>query len=227
MATIVENISGDKALQLGNEEFVRKLGYGTNWTKLKIGCRMCVNGTGNVTTPRFQLGLCVGDQYTFASASCIQYVGFPTNETGTMAYNGSDGFVYGESTNNPYVTKVGATTTYSIIGGVSNMYYPSGGSGRTGIVYVVFTKLTATSMDIEGMYLSGTEYLLTPTTYDLLRILDDEASNTTFTNNFVSQFNSRTISGMSNVVDLDTVSVYWSHNTPTVDVHDICVVRYY
>lgn len=227
MATIVENITGDKAIQLGNEELVRKLGYGTNWTKLKIGCRLCVNGTANVTTPRFQMGLCVGDQFTFASSSCIQYVGTCTNETATMTYNGSDGFVYGESTNFPYVTKVGASASYSIIGGASNMYYPSGGSGRTGITYVILTKVSATSMSIEGCYLSATEYLLTPTTYDLLRIMDDEASTTAFTNNFVTQFGPRTISGMSNVVDLDTLSIYWSHSTPTVDVHDICVVRYY
>lgn len=230
MATIVENISGDKAVQLGNEEFVRKLGYGTNWTKIRIGCRMCVNGTSDIPTPRFQLGVCVGDVTTFASSSCIQYVGLPTNELANLTYNaGSLAYTYVESSNCPYVTKVGSTTTYNIVGGAGHptAYYAAGVSGRTTIVVAEFVKVSATSVTINGGYTAAAQYANIPSTYHLLRTLDDEGGGSTFTVNYFSWFNSRTVSSMSNVVDLNTLSVYWGHSTPTLEVHDICVVRYY
>jgi hypothetical protein len=229
MATIVENISGDKALQMGNEEFVRKLGYGTNWTKLRIGCRLCVNGTADIATPRFQLGLCVGDVYTFASASCIQYVGYPTNELGNLGYNGALlSYAFQESSNCPYVTKVGATATYNIIGGAGHPpgNYAAGVSGRTSIVAAQFTKLSATSIQVNGSYTTDAQYANVPVTYHLLRSLDDEVGTSAFTATYFSWMNARTVT-MSNVVDLDTVSVYWGHSSPTVEVHDIIIVRYY
>lgn len=230
MATIVENISGDKALQMGNEEFVRKLGYGTNWTKLRLGCRMWVNGVTDVVTPRFQMGLCVGDVNTFASSSCIQYVGSTTNTTGNITYNaGLLSFFYQASGNSPYVTKVGASATYNMFAGAGHSpgNYAAAGSGRTVIVVTDITKASATSVTIRVGYTSDADYANIPVTYHLLRTLDDEVGTSTFTASYFDWLVLRTITGMSNVVDLDTVSIYWSHSTPTVEVHDIVAVRFY
>ena len=79
MASIVENIIGDRALQLGSEEFVRKMAIGNNWNKLRLGMRVLVNGTGDIVGPRLQMGVCSGDTNTFASTTCTGYVGASLN----------------------------------------------------------------------------------------------------------------------------------------------------
>jgi hypothetical protein len=37
MAEIVETLAADRRLRLYNEDFARKMGIGTAWTKIRIG----------------------------------------------------------------------------------------------------------------------------------------------------------------------------------------------
>jgi hypothetical protein len=74
MASIVENIVGDKALQLGNEEFVRPLNFGNNWNYIRIIARVTINGSATINSPRFQFGVCDGWTNTFAAPSGVSYV---------------------------------------------------------------------------------------------------------------------------------------------------------
>jgi len=49
MAFIVEQYTGDKGVQLGCEDLIRAMPWGANWNKIRIGCRLAVNGYASIT----------------------------------------------------------------------------------------------------------------------------------------------------------------------------------
>ncbi len=111
MASIVENISGDKAIELGNEDFVRKMSIGSNWRWLRIGLRLAMADTGaNITNASFVVGVNQGTDYSFRSSSCIDFVGFswPWNfDAGTANRTAT----YYEAVYFDSIRKVGSTIT--------------------------------------------------------------------------------------------------------------------
>lgn len=75
MAEIVETFAGDRRLRLYNEDFARKLGIGTSWTKIRIGIRISVQATSQVNSTAFTFGVCQGDTNTFKSGSTTDFIG--------------------------------------------------------------------------------------------------------------------------------------------------------
>lgn len=231
MASIVENITGDKALQLGNEEFVRKMTIGNNWNYLRIGYRVIVNGTANITAPRLYAGLNNGDQNTFASSACDGWIGMGPNPTlaNNWIYNVGGYYAYGQGAAAPfglYAKKLGSTTTEAIAGAQLNHYIAAAGSGPS----LLFVDILRTSSSTYTIYFrsAGVTGAATTTTtfYDLLRSMEDEAAG-----NYATAFMSSTpatslsVTGMPS--NLDTVSLYWNKSTPTVEISDLSIVRFY
>lgn len=228
MASIVENITGDKALQLGNEEFVRKMAIGNNWNYLRIGCRLIVNGTADIANPRFYLGLNNGDQNTFASSSCDGWIGAGTNlSVATSWVYTTTVYRYGQAGASlfmRYAKKLGSTTTESAGGALTNAYLATAGNGPT-IVYADFQRTSSSAYTVYWRMADLTKAPLATTFYDLLRSMEDETSANYATNFTNATGTSASLTGMPS--NFDTVSVYYNKSTPTIEISDLCVVRFY
>jgi hypothetical protein len=71
------NLVDDKYLSLANEEWVRTLAIGTNWTKLRIGKLVSVtpDATSNLSGVELIWGLCSGKTNPFGAASTTNFLG--------------------------------------------------------------------------------------------------------------------------------------------------------
>lgn len=228
MASIVENIVGDKALQLGNEEFVRKMAIGNNWNRLRIGCRLIVNGTADISAPRFYLGLNNGDQETFSSSSCAGWIGSGTNPSiGNVWVYGTTTYRYGRIGTLPFMLfakKLGSTTTETTAGTQTDSYLATPGSGPT-IVYADFFRTSSSTYTVTWRQADSGHAVLSTTFYDLLRCMEDETSGGYATNFTDTTGTSTSITGMPS--NFDTVSIYWNKSTPTIEISDLSIVRFY
>ena len=230
MASIVETISGDRALQLGNEEFVRKMAIGNNWNKLRLGMRVLVNGTGDIVSPRLQMGVCSGDTNTFASTNCTGYVGASLNprNSGNMTYSAGV-YNYGQAAAVPpaiSVKKLVNTVTEANFGGTNDGYLPSATLGNTALCFVDIIRLTASSYTVAWQRCNTSAMASLATTfYTLLRAGEDEALTTTFSTTYTSTLAAIAVTGLPAV--MDTLSIYWNKSTPTVEISDISVIRFY
>ena len=228
MASIVENITGDKALQLGNEEFVRKMAIGNNWNYLRIGCRLIVNGTSDIANPRFFLGLNNGDQNTFASSSCAGWIGVgPSLSAAASWVYTTTVYRYGQTASTLYMryaSKLNSTTVEATGGATTSCYLATAGNGPT-IVYADIQRTSSSTYTVFWRYADITKAPLGSTFYDLLRCMEDETSANYATNFTTGTGGSGSITGMPS--NFDTVSVYYNKSTPTIEISDLCVVRFY
>ena len=229
MASIVENIVGDRALQLGNEEFVRKMTVGNNWNFLRVGVRLRANGVADIATPRFQIGLNNGDQNTFSSSNCAGYIG---------AYLGDrPGPVWSTSGSYPFYYFIGSGggvssyTTKKLVNTVTDLARNATGGVIGGIdtppslFLVDFLRASASSYTVTTTYAIAAN-LISTSFYTLMRVMEDEKLTSTFSLLYITgQTTGSTLTGMPS--NMDTVSLYWNKATPTVEVSDLCVIRFY
>lgn len=225
MASIVENIIGDRAIQLGNEEFVRKLSFGGGWNLCRVGLLMRVFGDTTVTNNRFQIGFNYGDQNTLMSNNCAGYVGVKyvysanfTYESANQRYNCGTNYV------NSHVQKQGSTITDSLLAGTTGQQYLAAAtSPAPSMLLLQGSRTTATSYTLQGSYITLANFGFSPTVGDLLAIMESEAA---LSNNFCTAGIAKVSTGTLPSV-MDTLSIYWNHNVPVVEIYAICVVAYY
>lgn len=228
MASIVENIVGDRALSLAGEEFVRKLSFGNNWNYIRIGILWRINGTGDLSSVRLQLGVNNGDINTLASSNCAGYLGV------ILGYPFVGGPVYTyEGVNSRYlhslyafgsVTKLGATLTTSVIA-VSNVnqYMAASTSSGPRMNFAEIIRTSATTYTVYWFYSTSAEFNFgVPSTSDFLKSMESEAGDGWMTN-FVSKTVSSSIT--FSVPILDTLSVYWNQLLP-VEISALAVTRF-
>ena len=236
MASIVENIIGDRALQLGSEEFVRKMAIGNNWNFLRIAARIQVNGLADIAAPRLQLGLCDGDQATFTSANC-NYVGATLNVENSARWRfSSDTYRGGVTaiTNGALgVKKIINTTTEQALGVAIENYIAAASLGNPSLYFVDVLRASASSYTVyfnrcQLSQVTNAAANLT-STYAFLRCAEDELLTSTFAANYITSYTAAsadaTLTGMS--ANMDTVSIYWNHSTPTVEISDLSIIRFY
>ena len=234
MADIVQTIVGDNALRLGNEEFVRPLSFGTNWNFLRIGCRLAFNGTANITTARFHIGLCVGSTDTFKSDSCVQHVGGAIGPGGprTLVYDSVNLAYYATSSyNGSAVQKVGTTITdYTCPNGGYAEYFGATSAGRTSVFWSDFKKIGGNQIIVRNLFVNGAvPYANVPTFWDMLYNMEDQEIAT----DYAKRFSYDSVGPLTSTqtvtctrVDMDTLSIYWNKASPTVELSDVCVLRY-
>ena len=225
MAFIVEQFVGDRAIQLGNEEFVRSMQWGNNWNALRYGIRFVLNGSSNILTARLQLGLCNGNAFPFSSPNCIQYVGaqFGTMDN-TWTYTTGSYSNDSSSTGLPTtVTRVGATITNTNSVGALNQYCNASNSSRMGVWAVDIIRVSATQVTIRQTFSNAASVANAVSFYDFMRFMENEGAASA--TGFSAWGATRTITLTSTV--LDTTSIYWNHSTPTIEITDMCVVRFY
>jgi len=106
-----------KYLTLANEEFVRTLGIGTNWTKLRLGILWAItpDGTNALPSSAIVLGLCSGKTNPYGAANTTNFVGAelhtnaPNSTTGSLTYSVISGQPWYTSSGSWPATRVGAT----------------------------------------------------------------------------------------------------------------------
>lgn len=238
MASIVETIIGDKALQLGGEEFVRKMRIGNNWNFLRIAGRVRINGATNVAAPRMMFGLCNGDTDTFASSSCAGYIGSCpcaiTNSGGgaPLNYDGVN-FRYTYSgpgvNSNGYVKKLGSTVTEAQGGTNGTTFYMSANTGVSnyaGIIMADFIRLTSSSYQVGWAVVTAAQWANNPRYYDMLRSAEDTALSA-YGASYITPLSMNTTNFTGLPSNFDTVSVYWNKTTPTIDLFELVTIRFY
>lgn len=225
MASIVENIIGDRAIQLGNEEFVRKLSFGGGWNSCRVGVLMRIFGDLTVTNQRFQIGFNYGDQDTFMSNNCAGYVGVKYNYNGNFTYESANKrYNCGSGYVNSHVQKQGSTISDSLYAGSSTQMYAAAATSPAPHMWLLAgSRTTATTYTLQGTYVTAANLAFSPTTGDLLAIMESEAA---LSNNFCTAGISKVSTG-SLPSSMDTLSIYWNHNIPVVEIYAICVVAYY
>jgi len=216
MAFIVQTIAGENQLELGAEEFVRKMDFGTNWYAIRIALRLCVNDSGgNIPAARLVIGVLQGSTYGFTSPNCVDFIG--SQATGGVQtwqrytvptrYDASNG-------NSQGLKKVGAieTTVASSAGGTANFACPS----THGLWLVDITKGNpnyAVRLWTTNAAPDQTQYL--------------------YWQNIDNQFAPQSVStlGIASVPYagsglFDTVSISWNKSSPTMLISDVYVIRY-
>lgn len=241
MASIVQNLLGDKAIQLGSEEFARKLVFGNQWKFLKIGMLLRIFGNtyvgGSATLPtNLVFGLNDGDQNTYTSNNCAGFIGITP---GTNTGGSSSKFAYNyDAVNRRYVcppsnsyllmnvSKSLSSLSYTGYVTFGQAYYAASTSDGPGVVVVAFIRTGTTSVQPYYYYQTAAQFAATnPVTEgNLLRIMEEEGIGAYGSSFLTSVTNGNMTSQPSN---LDTFCVYWSRNVPMVEISALCAVRYY
>ena len=221
--TILRNIGGvdDMRMALSNSNPRRALSIGSNWTKIRIGVRMCINGTASITgSPRFVMGVCSGTSNPWNNGSAIttHFVGASSS---TASWNLSSGvyFVNTGSIDWRPTKRVGTAETFGsnisllIVPAVSIskrwMYFlditkgspnftlsgfSPNGTGAADASYADFLATVAVEVPSVGSYVFGTSRTLA---------VDETADGS-----------------------LDSVCIAWNRTAPTIEVSDLAIVRF-
>jgi|MudIll2142460700_1097286.scaffolds.fasta_scaffold01845_8 hypothetical protein len=233
MATIVENIVGDKALQFSQpEEFARKLSFGNKWNALRIGVLWRVNDSVTIASRcRFQLGLCNGDTNTFASSTCSGYIGVVpgfltsaityTYDAPNTAYT-TNAYWYG------YTTKVGASVSDGLYAGFTgNQYFAASTSTGPRINGMTIYRNSATSYTLYYHYCTLAQFnFIAPRHFELQSFMEDE-SLSGWAANYISTATNPALTSLStSLSSLDTVSIYWN-KLNLLEISALAVSRFY
>jgi len=226
MAEIIERIVGDRALQLGNEEFVRPLGFGNNWAKIRIISRILLNGSTTVAGAALKFGVCSGSTDTFSSNNCVGWFGSNFPNAGSLPYSGTDyntggGFLFGYD----YVKKIGAVTT--VTSGGSKNYHaiaaPISGGYSLNVIDIARSTLDATAYTVTTWNTKSP--LVIPTSYAMYQLAEDESLASGVSSNYLTgSLGPFTHTGLPAV--MDTLSILWSKSTPTLEIAELLVLRF-
>ena len=215
MAQLVQSFTGDTALRLQDEEYIRKMQWGTDWTHVKIGflCAM-PQATGNLgAQPILYVGLCQGTSDGRKSASTTEWVGWQ----------------WGNGVNN---------WNYNSIAGPINFYLANGGWARS---YKVGASVTtgafvssSSYLPVNFRYFYTFDFLRTTTGYNLgytMRSAAFTAADADVNEINFLMYTPVDTSGTFGAVDfatnnlLDAVSFYWNYPSVGLELSSIVVVR--
>lgn len=111
MAQLVQTFSGDTALRLQDEEFVRKMFWGTNWRKVRICVHHAVPGANGNISPNIYIGVCQGTTNTFKSVTTTDWAGGLCGGAAWTYAAGPPGDIHLASTNPKGAIRSGNVTT--------------------------------------------------------------------------------------------------------------------
>jgi len=231
MAFIVEQYTGDRGIQLGCENLIRAMPWGTNWNKIRIGCRVAVNGYATITgtsntidqTPH--LGFSQGAK-GHLSNDCVDTLFMSSLSVGQQAiYSGTPPATYyyvnGAAINYGMYQRVGSTNSQiSYAGG--QVTFSANPTALRSLWYLQIEKLLTTQLNVTAWVPSASQILINSTRGDYLKGLENEVgpANTTAIN-----FNTSAMTPSTRAYD--HVYLGWSHAIPTACFYDFSVVRFY
>jgi len=226
----VFNLVSDKYLSLANEEFVRTLAIGTNWTKLRLGMLMALNpdGTNNLSGTNLLFGLCSGKTNPYGSANTTNFLGMKFG-----ADISSDLLTYVANSGNPYywsgrgvIKKTVATPT---VAGANTLEFHriatnTGSLQRRSLHFVEITK-GSPNFTVVHWNLSATGVAKDFTPAHLLEGLE-QAGSITVNGEALGAGNSTAIAFTEAAGSLDSVDVYWNRAAFPLEVHALAAYRF-
>lgn len=221
MAFILPRSIGDQALQLGQEDFLRKMPFGNNWNKLRIGFRYQTPWTGgNVLIPRLFVGVSNGTDYGFLSpytTDCVgaivgTYASYLTPSLVLYRYNWYSGQILDAA------RKVGSVVTLTL-GTNSNSFFWNGFPNYASGFAMEITRNT------DGTYTTIVFYNESVGLLDISRntflVQMESSAAPTWCSNTSS---AKTIAGGA---FYDSLHISWNKSIPTLNLSDITVLRLY
>lgn len=235
MAYIVQNLSlADQRIQLGAEEIVRAMEIGTNWTKIRIGMRLCVLSSAGFTGLDFSVGVCQGNKgkspVDTTDAVGIQAGGVtnPMNLTWTYSISlPTYAYITHNFSGAHAFRKVGNQLANSLVGGGTVTYIitaPFLNTNRSAY-YVDITKSPG-SLVISNWQPPS----MNPVMTDVSRyahLVNMESENAISISGQSYQANGITLTSVGGSFAWDSVFVNWNRSLPVVEINDLTVVRYY
>ena len=223
MAFIVETISGDRRIQLGYEEFIRRMTIGTNWTKIRIGLRLALNGSSSLSSSApFFLGVCQGAN-GFLSPVTTDYFGAKPGNTSAEGWTFTAGAPgsYNPVNAGYYVAKkTGSTITNTGIVVPNSPFFVSSPATNHSQFFLDITK--GSPNYTTAMWAPNSVQVVTDVAVSaFLSNLENETAPGT-----VTALGALSTNAYSGAALFDSVSVVWTRSTPTVEISDIAVCRF-
>ena len=221
MAYIFEFIPGEKAIQLGQEQVIRALPFGPNWTRLRISVLFSINGTSGFAAGRtLYAGVCTGAKAVY-DTDCIDalYSGCFGDSTAS-SYNASGYITTGGSgySTGPF-QKVGDTSqmfTNTLVFSAMKVAAPP--SLYRTLNMWDFIKNTDGTMSYYGYYFS--------TLTDTARAAYTLAVEATTTPTGMASANQSAACPLRTVKDWNAAFFSWNLSVPTVNVYAFTVTRF-
>ena len=236
MATISQRVfvvdATKKCIRLANEEWIRPLGIGSGWNRLRIGVLVAINpdGTNNLNGCEGMIGLCSGTN-GFGSASTTNWLGLSLASQNTPYPQ--ETFTYTAGSGNPYFSspgtgtykKVGSTVTY--LAGSAAGYYPTtGGAIQRRALFGVDIARGNPNYATASIRLLVGQVVADFSTVDLVDMLEQSSvSSVTVRGNGLA---CTTMTGAFTEAagPLNAVSIYWNKALYPLEVYSIGVYRY-
>lgn len=231
MAWLVNNPEwADTRMQIGTEELLRPLVFGSNWVKIRIGMRYMVPGFPSTFGPNvMRMGVCNGS-LGYSSINCVGWMGVSTSLNLSTWYlqAGSPGYYQaGNSSGNLFY----AYTQWKVGQTVSAVAITNQNTWTAGSVPPVHTALF---FDITkaGTYLSPSAYLFScvqktaaagNTDITFAAFIEQARTTSAMTN-----FQNASVSSISNYPGpsaFDTLSIGWDVSFPPLEISDLVVLR--
>lgn len=221
MAEIVETLAADRRLRLYNEDFARKLGIGTAWTKIRIGIRLTVQASSAVNASRLAFGVCQGDTNTFKSATTTDFIGglFGGTVSNTYAFNAGP----------PTYISIGAMGAINRITNTNTIVSPG---SATAVITATPTVRSLLFVEIEKNFTnnkvlcfatSPTGAAVDATVGQLMTYMEaDIPSNSPIIQSFTLSNIPYSGAGL-----WDTLNISWNNAIQPIEISDIIVMRIY
>lgn len=226
----------DKYLALANEEYVRTLAIGSNWTQLRIGIMYAIPGTANIPSAKLCVGLCASAFDPLSASTTGHFVGANFTSTNfssaTLTYNAGAGLPYFTSPGFCFFKRVGtAATVFGNFG--ATIYHPNNGGStqRRGVVIVELLKGASWTVRGWAMPLGSAGPPATGVFRDygyvhLLEALEDPATSTLAIDGNTLVYHS-VLGSVNEGADgyLDAVDIFWSKGAQFFELYAIAVQR--
>lgn len=224
MADIVLTIVGDRGIRLGDEQFIRRMAMGSNWNRIRIGCTLVFDASGNVSAAGFALGACNGlVNYTDAGAEVVAaHIGNALFNSTYTYTAGPPKRLSGGSNPRSAITKVGGVETLAA-GSATASVVSSDITGSRSAMFCDIRKVGGNATISVTNWLPVSAAVPNWTRYKFLQDLQADATPT---------YTDATIEGTTSSIayvgtgNLDCVFIRWNQASPTVEITNLTVVRY-
>lgn len=223
MAFIVETIAADRRIQLATEEFVRPMGIGSSWGKIRIGLRLALNGVSTLSTQGFNVGICQGAN-GFMSTSTVDYMGvqfssaLPLSSSGLTFNVGPPAYYQAATSSFITIKKVGMVNTTANAGALS-LFWAAAPTTNHSQLFLDITKGTTYTLTAWGPGSAAAGQTDVSASSFLLNMENEAAPATTTT----AALGALAYSG--NAL-FDSISIFWNRSVPTIEISDIAVCRF-
>lgn len=228
MAFIVEQFTADRGVQLGVESFTRAFPWGVSWNKIRIGCRLAINGSSTIPTSADpwgnvpMVGICTGPE-AWASSVTVDALGVNPVNTLSVTYSGSaPNFFYDVGSNNiTFRQKVGDTANYLGNYATSRICVSANPTALRTPLLLDIIKTSATQAKLTWWFANNTQVLIDCTRSNFMSMMENENAPINLTSG------TQTLTLVRQVEDWDSLFLHWGRAVPTSTFYDISAVRFY